>query len=219
LKKPLQYFLSFLFDIKIVDSQSTINPQLKVLLRNGRLILNANRANYSYDGLHKVFQIVFDKIGIKKTNPQSVLILGFGAGSVATILQKELQINCSITGVEADEEVIKLSKVHFQKDFINTTLFIDTAENFIQKCAKTFDLIVVDVFIDLQVPVAIQEREFLDKISKLLNPKGQIIYNFVLHSKESRKQFEMLREASNNIFSEVNILRVLDFNRVLIMAN
>jgi hypothetical protein len=78
---------------------------------------------------------------------------------------------------------------------------------------------IVDVFIDLQVPVAIQEIEFLDKISKLLNPKGQIIYNFVLHSKESRKQFEMLREASNNIFSEVNILRVLDFNRVLIMAN
>ena len=98
---------------KVIEKAgSRVNPVLEVLMLGDNLLLNSANTNYSFGGLHRVFQKVFAKINIQKITIGDVLILGFGAGSVASILRDELGMKCRIKGVEKDEEVIRLGAKH-----------------------------------------------------------------------------------------------------------
>ena len=78
------------------ESTSEVNPLLEVLSVGDKIMLNGANTNYSYGGLHRVFQKVLKKVNIRERKISEVLILGFGTGSVASILKEELGINCRI---------------------------------------------------------------------------------------------------------------------------
>ncbi len=215
----LRYLISYLIDVKIYSSKSELNSNLTVILRNGKKILNAKNANYSFGDLHKVFQIVFKKIDLKAKVLNEVLILGYGAGSVSSIIRDELKLTPEIVGIEADLEVIEISKKYFHKLNNKDVLIHDKAENYISYCTKKFDLIVIDVFVDLSVPIAIQSFDYLKKISVVLSENGTILYNFVQFSKESKEQFIEIEKKCNSIFRNVETLKVIDFNRVLVLKS
>lgn len=54
-------------------------------MNNGKLMLNANQSNYSFGGLHLIFEQLFDQIQIDKYDFKNVLLLGLGAGSISVI--------------------------------------------------------------------------------------------------------------------------------------
>jgi spermidine synthase len=50
----------------------------------------------------------------------------------------------------------------------------------------SFDLIVVDVFVDLYVPEKLQEEKFIAALSKLLSQNGILFYNFIARDDKTR---------------------------------
>src|SRR5688500_17531836 len=115
-----QRMRSHVFPIIVDKRQSRFHPYLEVSLTRGKLMLNTALANYSYGGLHRVFQIAFDKINLKNLPLTNVLILGFGAGSVATIIRDELKMDVPITGVEQDYAIVQIAREFFDIDRLHT---------------------------------------------------------------------------------------------------
>ena len=111
MNSKIKYLLSFLFDVTIETTESILNPILKIVLRNGRLLLNTQNANYTYGSLEDAFKFVFKKIKIEDKKLNKILILGFGCGSVAALFNG--YINIEITGIEADEKVLELYEKYF----------------------------------------------------------------------------------------------------------
>lgn len=166
-----------------------VSPNLEVTTENGRYVLNAGNANYSYGGLHQVFRMAFRESGMKDTKVKNVLILGFGAGSVASILLEEYYKECDITGVEKDPVVLELARMYFDIDrFRGLSLHCIDAVDFVMQAKGEYDLIVVDVFVGLDVPSVMEEEKFLLALGKLQAKNGRIFFNKIAYSDKTRKE-------------------------------
>lgn len=177
-RKVNDYLNSF-FKEQLVDScYSDINPLLEVALINGRYQLNAGKVNYSFGPLHDAFRKYFRIDPVNLNNTSKVLILGFGAGSVASILTNELLIKCNITGVEADEAVIEMARKHFFLDkYTDYRIIVADAHDYVMGTDEVFDLIVVDLYIDDKVPEKFETKNFLNACKKIMQPGARIVFN------------------------------------------
>lgn len=214
---PLQRLRSFLFPIILDRRQSRFHPYLEVSLTRGKLMLNTALANYSYGGLHRVFQIAFNKIGLQGRPIHNVLILGFGAGSVATILRDELKIDASITGVEQDYAVIQIARDYFDIDRFHTLEIVAAdAVEYMQYCSRQFDLIVVDVYHDVEVPDAAESNKFIDHLYRCTMPGGLLVFNKVAGTRKLYVQFVELKKKIEHRFASLKVIKALGINRVLV---
>ena len=180
---------------------------LEVIRKGDKLLLNAPHTNYSFGSLHEVFSEAFQQLNIDYREIKEVLILGFGAGSVARILQKANQCGCHITGVEIDEEVIALAKKHFRlRELENLDLHIADAADFLSKETKLYNLIVVDLFLDHRTPEKFLTASFLKKLRKHLQPEGLVLFNYLLYDFEAREKAGKLENEFRKIFRQVKKL-------------
>ncbi|MEI6749806.1 MAG: spermidine synthase [Bacteroidales bacterium] len=187
---------------------SQYNPTLEVIRSGNHLVLDAKSVNYSYGGLHRAFRQLFRKIRISKWNIGNVLILGFGAGSIASILQHEYQIDCKITGVEIDPEVIRIGKEYFRfNSFSNLNLIEQDAILFIEENSEFFDIVVVDLYLDKEVPPKAETSEFADFIKKALKTEGHLIFNKWIHDTVSMESAARLEKVLTNTFDNLIIYR------------
>ena len=162
---------------------------LEVIRQDNKLVLNAPHTNYSYGSLHEVFRNAFQQIHPDFQEIKNVLILGFGAGSVAWILQKENRCACQITGVEVDAAVIALAKKYFRLDRIkNLNLHIADAADFISVDTNRYNLIVIDLFLDHRTPEKFLTAGFLESLQEHLLPQGIILFNYLLYDFEAREK-------------------------------
>ena len=91
---------------------------------------------------------------------ESVLVLGFGLGSVVDLLENHPTIK-KITAVDADEVIIELAKKYLQSGLKNKVEYIsEDAEKYIFQPKQKFDLILFDVFIDDKTPVQFMQKDF-----------------------------------------------------------
>lgn len=161
----------------------TLTSTLEVVLENGRKMLHAETVNYSFGALHDVFRHAITTAGIPEFKPQTVLILGYGAGSIAHILTRELSLRPQITGVDADEVVLKLAREEFEANLIpKLTLVCARAENYLSQHPDKYDLICVDLFVEAHVPPQCQTASFLTQLHLHLNEGGKLLYNFIRHT-------------------------------------
>lgn len=169
---------SYLYPVTVEKRSGAFLPVLEVNIRNGKYILDGEKVNYSFGSLHEIFHKALIHHEVHKKNINSVLILGFGAGSVAHILQNELQMECSITGVEIDPVVIELAKDYFNAgSYRNTELICDDAFRFVRDHSDCYDLIIVDLFVERRVPKAFMSAEFIRLVKKRLHPNGMLFFN------------------------------------------
>lgn len=175
---PLKKIMSWLLPVKVGVYKGTLSPVLEVTYENGVKVLNAGRVNYSFGALHDVFRIAFRKARVEKLRPANVLILGFGAGSIARIIRDEYGMNCPITGVEADEGVIKIGREHFETTGISSCSVVHArAEEFIEVNHEKFDLVAVDIFVEEIVPEACRTEKFLQQLKDSLTENGIVVFN------------------------------------------
>lgn len=178
--------LSFLNDKIIESRKGRLDHHLEVRKRSGKYILDADHVNYSYGGLHRVFRDAFKKTGISGKKINDVLILGFGAGSVAGILTDEYHKNCKITGVEADEVVIEMAEKYFKLDrYRQLDLIRADAADFVAHDNNSYDLIIVDIYLDFTVPAFAESKLFLGRIKQLLRENGLMFFNKIIYNMES----------------------------------
>jgi spermidine synthase len=202
--KKIKYLIntaqSYLLGRIVERTQSNINSFLEVVHVNGKYILNSENANYSYGTLQKVFEIEFNRLNIIKRPIRDVLILGFGAGSIASILLDKYRLNCNITGVEKDQKVIYLANKYFNvQKFKNTEIICADAYDFMINNKTLYDLIIVDVYINCLVPVNIESELFLSQVKKSLKEKGLVIFNKMIFNKETDKSAKTLYETFSHV--------------------
>jgi len=215
LVSKLKYFLSFIFDVKIETTESILNPFLQVVIRNGRLLLNTYNANYSYGSLQDAFRFVFKKIKIKDKNIKDILVLGFGCGSIAALFNGYK--NVEITGVEADEKVLALYEKYFIEEITSELILVEAfAEDYVTTITKTYDLIIVDVFIDIEVPSSIKESSFYKPLQNRLNKNGILIFNFIVLNEKEQIEFEKIEDYFKLNYRSVETIEFMKFNKILV---
>jgi spermidine synthase len=198
----LKRLLSFIRPVVVRTEQGRITQQLEVVYENGRKVLHAASVNYSFGALHDVFRAALKRAAVQTLNPQQVLILGFGGGSIARILQHEMQLNAAITGVDADEVVLQIACEEFEAGKIkNLKLITAQAQDFVQQEKAYYGLICMDVFVEAVVPAECRTSDFIKQLHTLLNKEGKLVFNFM---SSSPGQHLPLRQLLTNKFKTVD---------------
>lgn len=198
--------LSYIIPINLYRSDSKISRSIEVNLYNGELVMDSMHANYSYGSLQRILRIGFKEIGYDKIKGmQSALVLGLAAGSVVKTLVNEIGFTGKVVGVDIDHQVIKVAKKYFNIDAIsNLEIVIDDAKTFIQNAKHPYDLIIVDVFQDREMPGFLFEETFVDKLHDLTNSGGVILFNTMKLSPEDNSRNQKIKlkfeQKNSNIF-------------------
>lgn len=212
-RTKLQYLLSFLFDTLVDSRSSKFNPVLDVKYYEGGYVLDAKTVNFSFGTLNRVFQLAFDHLKIGGRPIKSALILGYGAGSVAALLNERLN-EPQIVGVEIDAEVIAIAREYFELGELDNVSVVEMdATTYVQTCEEKLDLIAVDLFDDDKVPGQFYEKSFLESLKTLLNPGGMLVFNASVQS--SGQEIAELSKAFQEIFNGHHTLS-LQGNNVLV---
>ena len=187
--KKIKNIVSYMYPIVIETREGSVTPYLEVMKSNGKYVLNSHNANYSFGGLHILFDAFFKQIDIKKYDIKNVLLLGMVAGSVISLLKQKYKINCAITAIEKDEVVIELEKKYFEiEKYKPLSIVNDDAFEFVKTTYKKYDLIISDIFIDGNVPAIFATPEYVNNLKRISNEKSCIIYNKMtelpIHKKE-----------------------------------
>ena len=176
-----QWLTSFVRSQVLATANSSLNPYLEVALVSGRLVLNSTQANYSYGGLERAFADCFAELELARRPFATALLLGFGAGSVAALLRQS-HPRCVLTGVEADPVVAELYQRYFALRPA-PQLVVAEAAAYLADAARAwqrYELVVIDLFIDTQVPATCDTPAFLTALDGVLAPGGLCIWNRLL---------------------------------------
>lgn len=194
---------------KILRINSEHNDLIEVVRAGDKLILDGLNVNYSFGSLHRLFRQVFNLVNVRKKRPEKVLLLGFGAGSCAYILNREMGLQCRITGVEIDPEVISIAKKYFgAADDLLISIVEADACRFVREHREKYDMIVVDVYNDFSVPLCCQTKEFLENIKVMLRKGGMLIFNKMLYNHDMKEQAGMLKLLFDEVFENNRIIRI-----------
>lgn len=170
--------LSYFWDVPVEKAKSRFNKHLAVSWRQGRLMLSASNAIYSFDDLYTNFKQAFEHVNIQELRPKKVLVLGFGLGSVPYMLEKTFGLECEVTGIELDDTVVRLARTHsLPRLSSEVNVVCADALGFVEQCHDAFDLIAMDIFIDDKVPETFEEPAFVAHLHRLLAPNGLLLYN------------------------------------------
>jgi len=201
--------LSYLYPISLETTESEYNQFLEVVYRDGKYQLNSANANYSFGGLYDLFNLIFRQFTIDWENTKDILILGFGAGCTVPLI-RQYNSTCKIVGVEIDGKVLELGRKYFGIDsYENTSIVCDSALNYVSGTGSKFDLAIIDVFIDLNVPSEIESKEFLFALKSILNPDGLVIFNKLIPTKSYKKQIPNLKNLYSEVFGNVKVLNIM----------
>jgi len=215
-KKILSYF----YPITIYNETSTISKSIEVTLYNGKMLLNTENTNYSFGSLQSILKTGLLDIGATEiSRMESVLILGVAGGSVIQTLVSDFSFSKKITGVELDQEIIHIANSYFNLDKIpNFKYVIADAEKFVQSDTSHYDLIIIDIFKDTEMPEFLFQDSFISNSKQLLNKNGYILFNTMHLNRDSKNTIEKyLTHFDSNSYSKKVLKNVERYNDVIII--
>lgn len=210
--------LSYLYPVtKKVPSEHS--GTLEITWYNGKKHLNTKNANYSYGSLQKILKFGLEKIELQKVN--SILLLGLGGGSVVETLRKDFNYSKSIVAIDIDSAVIEIAKNEFNlKEDDHLEIICGDALEFMQINSEQFDLIIVDLFIDILVPDEFLKLPFWRDVLKASSTNGVILFNASLEKTISSVLNEIIEflkshKYKTEIFEKVNNTNTLVLSKGL----
>lgn len=190
MKLDWRYIKSFFREEVLEEGRSAISPGLQVWYAYGRKMLNTSKVNYSFGRLDMVFRSAFQQLRIQERGIQRVLLLGLGAGNVPRILA-EYDPQIHVTAVEIDPEVLRLGAAHFGLQAgPQLEIVLADALAYVWDSTEQYGLIVVDLFVDEEVPAAACTSAYLERLAALLLPQGLLVFNRLAHTPSLRQQTE-----------------------------
>lgn len=196
------------------EISSKINGTLELTLMNGKKVLDSQNANYSYGSLQKLLSYGLSQIDIPTDS--KILLLGLGGGSIIQSLREKFNHTGKTTAVEIDEVIIKIAKNEFDiTDSSTLEIICDDAFHYVNHCTKQFEIIIVDIFIDNQVPEPFYTDEFWKATIDLLVPKGKVIFNAGMNLKENTK-IKHLQSKFKSQIELISLNKVQGTNTMLI---
>ena len=205
--------LSYLWPItKKVDSD--FSGKLEITWIDGKKVLDTKNANYSYGTLQHVLENGLKRIDFSQID--SVLILGLGGGSVVKSLQEKFNFYGSIQAVEIDQKIIDIAKTEFDLSAIkNLKIHQEDAFHFVEHSKQQYDLIIIDLFIDTEIPTIFLSEKFCLQLSNIC--QNSLLFNLGFRSDAADRTKKVTDFFENNPNFEVfNLQKVEGINRLLI---
>jgi predicted membrane-bound spermidine synthase len=208
-------WFSYLIPINIYIKKSDFSKSLEVTWANGNLVLDSKNTNYSYGSLQRILRKGLQKIGFENIKSmQSILLLGVAGGSVIKTLQNEIGYKGKITGIEIDKNVIEIANKYFGlANFSNLEIKIEDAQQFVKQTDQKFDLIIIDIFNDNQMPDFLYDKEFINKISKMMKLNGFVLFNTMNYDKTKNASF--INSFDKTLFNIKKISKIEKFNELI----
>lgn len=135
--------------------------------------------------------------------PERVLMLGGGAFTLPQYLAHALP-DAQIDVVEIDPELEPISEQYFgysQPD--NVRLYFDDARSYLNKTDKQYDLVLVDVYGDVEAPFTMMTEQYGRAIAAAVEPDGMLVANIIagLHEGPCRELFAVFDAVYRQAFS------------------
>ena len=207
----LKYLSSFVADRLLEERQSDISGKLQIYLSQGKIKLCTKNATYSFEEYYSVFEKGFAALNIGARNFNNVLILGFGLGSVLILLKHIYKLNFNCTAVELDATIISLAQKYTDPKFLaNTTIVNADAYNWVlqnKALHSTFDLIIVDLFVDKITESKFFENTFIKHNKALLNKNGLLLYNTLSSNKNKKQLKQYFSNQFNPLFKQSELFK------------
>ena len=209
----LTRLISHLTQIEVKKLNSKLSPNLKLEYQFGKLILNSGNVNYSHGNLKTCFLSAFNKTGLSGFDVKSVLLLGLGLGSVIELLEDNLGSEIVIDAVEKDECLIATFNDLY--DFDKTKLRlkqVDVVDHLLKE--KVYqDLIIVDIFIEQDIPNSLLESKVL---KRLFNSDFKFLYfNIIVYNEKSEANFNRIKKTLEECALSYEVLSPLAQNKIL----
>jgi len=172
--------LSYLTEVHLESHSTEVNPALHLVMVKGRLQLCTDNSIYSFEDQYDNFYQVFKKMQRPVWPYQSVLILGFGLGSIPKMLEHNFKLSLAYTAIEIDDVIVELVSDYVLPDIESpVTLITADAFSFVMTDEATYDLICIDVFLDDVIPDRFKDVSFLHAVKARLTAHGCILYNML----------------------------------------
>ncbi len=215
----IQKIFSFIYPITVFETYSEINGKLEVVMYQSKLLVNSKNTNYSYGSLEKVLGFGLKKIGPEKISFfKNILVLGVGGGSIIKYLVKKYGVKSKIIGIEIDEELINIANTFFNLNNIDHVKIINQdAKDYVATTNKKFDLIIIDLFIDSNMPEFLFSKEFIDSLKKIVLPNGYLLFNTMLPKEEKNKIKDFLDHFDVSDYNHYRYYNVEKFNDLLLI--
>lgn len=141
-------------------------------------------------------------------DPQRVLIVGLGGGTIPTFLRKHYP-RLTIDVVEIDPVVVEVAEKFFgfRRDD-RMKAYVYDGRDFIELpwCRNRYDVIFLDAFGADNVPYKLATKEFLQAVRLALTPKGVVVGN--IWSRSSNSLYDSMVRTYQEVFDELYILDV-----------
>lgn len=206
--------LSYIYPIT-KKVKSVVNGTLEITWYNGKKHLNTKNANYSYGSLQRILKYGLDKLDL--TSVRSILVLGLGGGSVIETLKTDFSYQGIITAVDIDPEIIDIAKNEFQiEPSKQLHIVCDDAYRYVKNTSETFNLIIIDIFIDVEVPKQFLEIAFWEHIIKIKSANGAILFNASLDTELSQQLEVVISFLKSHLYHVEVFKKVNDTNTLVI---
>lgn len=97
-----------------------------------------------------------------------------------------------ITCIDIDPLIISLAKEEFQIErFAPLEILCQDAAVYVTNSNRSFDWIIVDIFIGKCIPDSFTKSPFLQHLARITSAKGQIIFNTMLETLSANQLKEM----------------------------
>jgi len=148
-------------------------------------------------------------------DPGSILVLGLGGGAIPTLLHAILE-KAVIDVVEIDPEMPAIAKKYFYFSISERLrLFINDAFFYIRDTDKKYDIVLMDAYIENQLPETVDSTAFFAETARVLAPNGIFVANLMTVNKE---HFENTIERMSGIFKDIRLLPGLVSTNGLVFA-
>lgn len=147
-----------------------------------------------------------------QSKAKSVLNLGLGAGGLERALTRYSAFD--ITAIEQQAKVITIAKNFFDLPN-NVTVIADTAESFLAKTSRTFDIILCDIYQYEQTPSVLFSQDFYLNLSKKLPPSGCALISLESNAEHLISLLTILR----NLHLHISLIEFNDYKNIIVLTS
>lgn len=211
----LKSLLSYVWPVTVWEGPGRYGP-LQLVWEQGQLVVNSGDANLSFGNLHAIWQQCLDDQLVVRRNVRNILILGFGAGSSASILRHELGVKAPITGVDGDGEMLRLARHYFKAGRIKDLELVEAdALQYAAQDTRQYDLVLVDLCHALDLAPGVDEDPFIRSLRERTAEGGLVCFNTIVYDKESQRRSQRVSELLRHHFTHCGERFYQEINRVL----
>lgn len=146
--------------------------------------------------------------GIHESDDFNILILGNGAGTFATQVQRYFG-DIDIEGVEIDEKITEVAKKYFDlSDDVKVTTYDGRA--YLNCVDKKYDVIMVDAYQDITIPFQMSSVEFFTSVKNHLKKDGVMLVNMNMKASGENNINDYLSDTIASVFPTMYTIDVMN---------